>query len=126
MTHLNMWKSRLTFTNADSVRYKGRESEVVIEVSPLVATCSLAGTRTRYEVSWLSESNSRNHPGSHKCKLPRPVSVSERLRGLASSREASDPKSKNSVLQDERPVSAQFGDYRTLYWAIFSKDRGRS
>lgn len=52
MTHLNKRKSRLVFTTSDTVRYKGREREIVVEVSPFFATCRLAGTRTRYEMSW--------------------------------------------------------------------------
>jgi hypothetical protein len=52
MTYLVKRKSRLIFTTADTVRYKGREREIVIEVSPFIATCRLAGTRTRYEMSW--------------------------------------------------------------------------
>jgi hypothetical protein len=52
MTHLTKRKSRLVFTTADTVRYKGRDREIVIEVSPFIATCRLAGTRTRYEMSW--------------------------------------------------------------------------
>jgi hypothetical protein len=52
MSHLTKRKSKLVFTTADTVRYKGRLREVVIEVSPFIATCRLAGTRTRYEMSW--------------------------------------------------------------------------
>jgi hypothetical protein len=52
MTRLTKRKSRLVFITSDTVRYKGREREVVVEVSPFVATCRLAGTRTRYEMSW--------------------------------------------------------------------------
>lgn len=52
MTHLTKRKSRLIFTTSDTVRYKGSEREVVIEVTPFIATCRLAGTRTRYEMSW--------------------------------------------------------------------------
>jgi hypothetical protein len=52
MTHLAKRKSRLTFTTSDTVHYKGRQREVVIEVSPYIATCRLSGTQTRYEMSW--------------------------------------------------------------------------
>lgn len=52
MTHLTKRKSKLVFTTSDTVRYKGQEREVVVEVSPFVAVCRLAGTRTRYEMSW--------------------------------------------------------------------------
>jgi hypothetical protein len=52
MSHLTKRKSKLVFTTADTVRYKGKLREVVVEVSPFIATCRLAGTRTRYEMSW--------------------------------------------------------------------------
>lgn len=52
MARLSKRKSKLVFTTSDTVRYKGQEREVVVEVSPFVATCRLAGTRTRYEMSW--------------------------------------------------------------------------
>jgi len=52
MSHLNKRKSRLIFTTSDTIRYKGRDREVVVEVTPFIATCRLAGTRTRYEMSW--------------------------------------------------------------------------
>lgn len=52
MSHLTKRKSKLVFTTADTVRYKGKLREVVVEVSPFIATCRLSGTRTRYEMSW--------------------------------------------------------------------------
>jgi hypothetical protein len=52
MAHLSKRKSRLVFTTSDAVRYRGKMREVVVEVSPFIATCRLAGTRTRYEMSW--------------------------------------------------------------------------
>jgi hypothetical protein len=52
MTHLTKRKSKLVFTTADAIRYKGKLREVVIEVSPFIATCRLSGTSTRYEMSW--------------------------------------------------------------------------
>lgn len=45
-------KSRLTFVTESTARYRGKEREIVIEVSPHYATVRLVGTRTRYEVSW--------------------------------------------------------------------------
>jgi hypothetical protein len=52
MTHLTKRKSKLVFTTADTIRYKGKLREVVVEVTPYIATCRLSGTRTRYEMSW--------------------------------------------------------------------------
>jgi hypothetical protein len=52
MTHLARRKSRLVFATSDTSRYRGKLREVIIEVSPYIATCRLAGTRTRFEVSW--------------------------------------------------------------------------
>jgi hypothetical protein len=52
MARLSKRKSRLAFTTSDTVRYKGSDREIIIEATPFIATCRLAGTRTRYEMSW--------------------------------------------------------------------------
>ena len=52
MARLSQRKSRLAFTTSDTVRYKGAEREIIVEATPFIAVCRLAGTRTRYEMSW--------------------------------------------------------------------------
>lgn len=71
MTHLTKRKSRLIFTTSDTVRYKGREREVVVEVSPFIATCRLAGTRTRYEMSWSGVFHHAAHAFAEKKRAER-------------------------------------------------------
>jgi hypothetical protein len=71
MSHLTKRKSRLVFTTADTVRYKGREREVVVEVTPFVATCRLAGTRTRYEMSWAGIFQHAAHAQAEKLRAER-------------------------------------------------------
>jgi hypothetical protein len=52
MTALAKRKSRLTFETSDSVRYRGKLREVVIEASEYTAAVRLKGTRQRFEISW--------------------------------------------------------------------------
>lgn len=52
MTALAKRKSRLTFETSDSVRYRGRLREVVIEATEYTAAVRLKGTRQRFEMSW--------------------------------------------------------------------------
>ena len=52
MTHLAKRKTRLVFTTNQTVRYRGKEREIVIEVFPEHAAVRLLGTRTPYEISW--------------------------------------------------------------------------
>lgn len=49
---LSARKTRLTFITNQTVRYRGKLREIVIEVFPEHAAVRLLGTRTRYEVSW--------------------------------------------------------------------------
>jgi uncharacterized protein YqiB (DUF1249 family) len=52
MTALAKRKSRLTFETSDSIRYRGRLREVVIEATEYTAHVRLKGTRQRFEMSW--------------------------------------------------------------------------
>ncbi len=52
MTALAKRKSRLSFETSDSVRYRGRLREVVIEANEYTASVRLKGTRQRYPISW--------------------------------------------------------------------------
>jgi hypothetical protein len=52
MSQLIKRKSKLVFTTSDTARYKGSERQIIIEATPFYAVCRLAGTRTRYEMSW--------------------------------------------------------------------------
>ena len=45
-------KTRLTFITNSCARYRGKDRSIVVDVFPDYATVRLAGTRTRYEVSW--------------------------------------------------------------------------
>jgi hypothetical protein len=45
-------KTKLTLVTNATVRYRGRERAVVIEVYPDYADVRLLGTRLRYSVSW--------------------------------------------------------------------------
>ena len=45
-------KTRLIFITNQTARYRGKEREIVVDVSPEHASVRLHGTRTRYEVSW--------------------------------------------------------------------------
>lgn len=52
MTSLAKRKTRLQFTTSDSVRYRGRLREIVVEATEYTAIVRLKGTRQEYEVSW--------------------------------------------------------------------------
>lgn len=52
MTRLARRKTRLSLITNATVKYRGKEREVVIEVHPEIAEVRLKGTRIRYEVSW--------------------------------------------------------------------------
>jgi hypothetical protein len=52
VTSLAKRKTRLQFETSDSVRYRGRLREIVVEATEYTASVRLKGTRQRYEVSW--------------------------------------------------------------------------
>lgn len=56
-TALAKRKSRLTFETSDTVRYRGKLREVVIEANAYTASIRLKGTRQRYELSWAGAFN---------------------------------------------------------------------
>lgn len=52
MTSLATRKTRLSFETSDSVRYRGRLREVIVEATEYTAAIRLKGTRQRFELSW--------------------------------------------------------------------------
>lgn len=52
MTRLTERKTRLNLVTAGEIRYRGKYRAVIVEVTPLLATVRLSGSRTRYPVSW--------------------------------------------------------------------------
>lgn len=52
MTRLADRKTRLTAVTNATARYRSRDRAVVAEIHPETVVLRLAGTRTRYEVSW--------------------------------------------------------------------------
>lgn len=52
MTALAKRKTRLTFETSDSVRYRGKLREIIIEATEYTAAIRLKGTRQRFELSW--------------------------------------------------------------------------
>jgi hypothetical protein len=52
MTRLRQRKTKLEFITNATMRYRGRERDVVIEAFPDYAVIRLLGTRVRYEISW--------------------------------------------------------------------------
>lgn len=52
MTDLAKRKTRLRFGTSDTIRYRSRHREVVIEAGEYLATVRLKGTRQRFEISW--------------------------------------------------------------------------
>ena len=52
MTRLSTRKTKLTFVTDQTARFRGKDREIVVEVFPAFAELRLAGTRTRYEISW--------------------------------------------------------------------------
>jgi hypothetical protein len=54
MTVLRKRKTRLVLETDATVRYRGKQRPVVIEVGPYFCTARLKGTQARYEMSWMS------------------------------------------------------------------------
>ena len=52
MTRLRQRKSKLEFITNATVRYRGKDRDVVIGALPDTAVIRLLGTRVKYEVSW--------------------------------------------------------------------------
>lgn len=52
MSRLRQRKTKLEFITNSTVRYRGRDREIVIEALPDTAVIRLLGTRVSYEVSW--------------------------------------------------------------------------
>lgn len=52
MTYLRDRKRKLSFVTNSTARYRGKDRQIVVEVSPEYASVRLLGTRTRYEISW--------------------------------------------------------------------------
>ncbi len=52
MTALAKRRTRLTFETSDSVRYRVKLREVIIEANEYTASIRLKGTRQRFEISW--------------------------------------------------------------------------
>jgi hypothetical protein len=52
MTRLRQRKTKLEFITENTVRYAGRDREVVIEAHPQYALVRLLGTRVYYAISW--------------------------------------------------------------------------
>jgi hypothetical protein len=57
MTAIAKRKSHLTFETSDTVRYRGKLREVVIEAGEYIAKVRLKGTRQRFEISWAGVFN---------------------------------------------------------------------
>lgn len=52
MSRLRERKTKLEFITNATVRYRGKDRDVVIEALPDTAVIRLLGTRVKYEVSW--------------------------------------------------------------------------
>ena len=52
MTRLRQRKTQLAFITNATVRYRGKDRDIVIEALPDTAVVRLLGTRVKYEVSW--------------------------------------------------------------------------
>jgi len=52
MSRLRQRKTKLEFITNATVRYRGKDRDVVIEALPDTAVVRLLGTRVKYEVSW--------------------------------------------------------------------------
>lgn len=52
MTSLASRKTKLRFETSDSVRYRGKLREVVVDATEYTATIRLKGSRQRFEISW--------------------------------------------------------------------------
>ena len=52
MTRLRQRKTQLAFITNASVRYRGKDRDIVIEALADYAVVRLLGTRVKYEVSW--------------------------------------------------------------------------
>lgn len=57
MTSLAKRKTRLTFETSDTMRYRGKLREIVVEANEFTASVRLKGTRQRFEVSWAGVFN---------------------------------------------------------------------
>lgn len=57
MNRLATRKTRLALLTEATVHYRGRERHLIVEPGPHLVSVRLAGTRTRYEVSWQSVFN---------------------------------------------------------------------
>jgi len=76
MAKLSQRKSRLMFTTSDTIRYKGTERAIIVEATPFIAICRLAGTRTRYEMSWAGIFNCAAAAFAEKVRAERKRKVS--------------------------------------------------
>lgn len=54
MSRLRERKTKLKFITNATVRYRGKDRDVVIEARPDSAIIRLLGTRVKYEVPWRS------------------------------------------------------------------------
>lgn len=57
MTSLAKRKTRLSFETSDTMRYRGKLREIVVEANEFTASVRLKGTRQRFEVSWAGVFN---------------------------------------------------------------------
>lgn len=57
MTALAKRKTKLVFETSDTVRYRGRLRQVIIEAGEYFCFVRLKGTRARYPLSWAGAYN---------------------------------------------------------------------